>query len=69
MSSTRLSVAVRREGADQHSVRFDATVIGDLPDEVCQAKDGTDGVTQSCTLPGTILLPVENISWEVAPSV
>ncbi|KAK0704025.1 hypothetical protein B0T26DRAFT_757518 [Lasiosphaeria miniovina] len=45
-------------------VLFDATVIGDLPAEVCVAQNGTNGVTQACRLPGDVLLSVENISWE-----
>ncbi|KAK3311773.1 hypothetical protein B0H66DRAFT_636143 [Apodospora peruviana] len=48
-------------------VLFDATVVGELPTEVCVARDGTGGVTQSCALPATPLpLEVENIYWEDA---
>ncbi|KAK0733070.1 hypothetical protein B0T26DRAFT_669522 [Lasiosphaeria miniovina] len=46
---------------------FDATVIGQLPAETCVVLNGTDGVTQSCTLAGGVTqLPLEvaNISWE-----
>ncbi|KAK4190624.1 hypothetical protein QBC35DRAFT_460846 [Podospora australis] len=55
-------------GGDEE-ILFDATVIGELPEEVCVAKDGAEGgVVQTCTLPasveGSLLLPVENISWE-----
>ncbi|KAB5545819.1 hypothetical protein GE09DRAFT_1132571 [Coniochaeta sp. 2T2.1] len=50
----------------KQSAVFDATVIGVLPDEVCVALDGTDGVTESCSLPvepGDIMLEVANIDW------
>ena len=47
---------------------FDATVIGELPTEVCVAKsEAADGVTQTCRLAadaGQVLLSVENIYWE-----
>lgn len=50
-----------------YRVLFDATAIGELPTEVCVARNGTDGVTQSCGLPpgvDEIMLRIENISWE-----
>ncbi|KAK3991529.1 hypothetical protein QBC44DRAFT_306638 [Cladorrhinum sp. PSN332] len=47
---------------------FDATVIGELPTEICVTKTpaSADGVTQTCSLPADaeVLLPVENIYWE-----
>ncbi|KAK4220731.1 hypothetical protein QBC38DRAFT_378432 [Podospora fimiseda] len=51
------------------SLLFDATVIGDLPTEICVAKTPAtaDGVTQTCSLPAEqkeVLLSVENIYWE-----
>ena len=50
------------------STIFDATVIGVLPEDVCVALDGTDGVTESCSLPvgtGNIMLEVANIDGTV----
>ncbi|OIW29094.1 hypothetical protein CONLIGDRAFT_682011 [Coniochaeta ligniaria NRRL 30616] len=56
------------DGRDSNQpVLFDATVIGELPAEVCVARNGTEGVTQSCGLPvdvGEVLLPIQNISFE-----
>ena len=47
------------------SLVFDATMIGDLPKEVCAPKSGTDGVTQSCGLDvKEVALEVANIYWD-----
>lgn len=57
---------VGEDGDAEHPLLFDATVIGELPAEVCVEKDGAEGgVVQSCSLASeAILLPVANISWE-----
>jgi hypothetical protein len=40
-------------------------MIGDLPTEVCAARNGADGVTESCGLEvKEVLLPIANIYWE-----
>jgi len=47
------------------SLLFDSTMIGDLPNEVCAAANGTDGVTQACGLDvNQVVLPIANIYWE-----
>jgi hypothetical protein len=59
------------EGADgENRLLFDATVVGQLPAEVCVTKNGTaGGVTQSCTLAKSpVPLEVQNIYWESADS-
>lgn len=51
----------------RYRVLFDATMVGELPDELCEARNGTDGVTQSCGFPAEVReipLVVQNISWE-----
>ncbi|KAK3385302.1 hypothetical protein B0H63DRAFT_543600 [Podospora didyma] len=49
---------------------FDATVIGELPNEVCVTGNATAGVSRSCGLPDAepVLLSVANISWEPTPT-
>lgn len=31
--------------------------------EVCEARDGADGVTQVCRVPGGVVLGVANMNW------
>lgn len=44
-------------------VLFDATVRGDVVGEVCETRDGADGVTQVCRVPGEVVLDVANMNW------
>ncbi|KAK0617667.1 hypothetical protein B0T14DRAFT_556809 [Immersiella caudata] len=47
---------------------FDATVIANLPFEVCIDREGENGVLLSCEMSQTeVDLPFANISWEEAP--
>ncbi|KAK1756439.1 hypothetical protein QBC47DRAFT_444964 [Echria macrotheca] len=58
-------------GDAAHPLLFDATVVGELPAEVCVAKNGTAGgvEVQSCTLAKSpVPLEVENIYWDSADS-
>lgn len=65
-SNALLTELVANPGGEKNtSLLFDSTMIGDLPNEVCAAANGTDGVTQACGLDvDQVVLPIANIYWE-----